>query len=162
MKAVGSFQQIPGCPTDASEAMTPEQLARVCQGECYNPSDKRNAITRIEVVRILPQLNRKEDIAKLIDDPWKTILCSGDPSGCQVAFSDPEFATLARDALYYVRAIEEPSLAVGAIPLGCTYDENGTCTKLNHCSGRDVDDDCLAPTEERAWSSPIFVDYAGS
>ena len=98
----------------------------------------------------------------MIDDPWKTFECSGDPAGCQIAFTDTEFATSGRDALYYVRAIEAPSDAVGANPLGCTYDENGTCVKVDYCSGRDADDDCLAPTEERAWSSPIFVDYAGS
>jgi len=162
VKAVGSFEQNPGCPSDASEAMTPEQLARVCQGECYHPSDERRPITRIEVIRIRPQLDANEDIATLIDDPWKTFECSGDPAGCQIAFTDTEFATSGRDALYYVRAIEAPSDAVGANPLGCTYDENGTCVKVDYCSGRDADDDCLAPTEERAWSSPIFVDYAGS
>ena len=161
VRAVGSFEQKPGCPTDATDAMTPEHLARICQGECYNPSDQRRPITRIEVIRIRPQLDASEDIAGLIDDPWKTFECSGDPSGCQVAFTDPDFVRDGRDALYYARAIEAPSEAVGANPLGCTYDDNGNCVKVDYCSAREADDDCLAPTEERAWSSPIFVDYAG-
>ncbi|MCP4038370.1 MAG: hypothetical protein GY733_15630, partial [bacterium] len=63
-----------------------------------------------------------------------------------------------RDALYYVRAIEAPSQAVGADPLGCTYDASGRCIEVSPCSERPLDDDCLAETEERAWSSPIFVD----
>ena len=63
-----------------------------------------------------------------------------------MTFSDPEFGEEGRDALYYVRAIETPSLAVNADMLSC----------------RDVplDEDCLGEVEERAWSSPIFVDFA--
>ena len=63
-----------------------------------------------------------------------------------------------RDALYYVRAIESPSLAVAADPLGCTRDDSGRCIEISPCSERPYEDDCLAETEERAWSSPIFVD----
>jgi hypothetical protein len=32
--------------------------------------------------------------------------------------------------------------------------------KQNPCFGRPDSDDCLARTEERAWSSPIFIDFA--
>ena len=85
---------------------------------------------------------------------------SGRPAGCQAAFTRPRVRASARDALYYVRAIEAPSPAVDANPLGCTYDAQGRCTKLDPCFGRPDDDECLAETEERAWSSPIFVDYA--
>ena len=84
--------------------------------------------------------------------------CAGDGDGCTAAFSDPEFAGQGRDAIYYVRAIEARSLAVGADPLGCTRDAEGRCIQVDSCSARAVDDDCLAETEERAWSSPIFVD----
>ena len=59
----------------------------------------------------------------------------------------------------YVRAIEAPSPAVGADPLGCTFDETGRCIETAPCSDRPNEDDCLAETEERAWSSPIFVDH---
>ena len=97
----------------------------------------------------------------LVEDPWRVLACDPDPAGCQVAFADEEFATSGRDALYYVRAIEEPSLAVDVDPLGCTRDESGRCVAINPCFDRPADDDCLAETEERAWSSPIFVNQAG-
>jgi hypothetical protein len=156
-RAVGSFEQKPGCPADALDALG-SRTQRLCQGECYYPSDQRRPITRIEVVRIRPGAD--PDAAKRIDDPWRVIACPGDPSGCQAEFTDPEFATSDRDALYYVRAIEAPSPAVDANPLGCTYDAEGHCTNLNPCFGRPDEDECLAETEERAWSSPIFVDHA--
>jgi hypothetical protein len=93
-----------------------------------------------------------------IEDPWRVIQCPGDGSGCQGEFTDDEFPASQRDALYYVRAIEAASPAVDANPLGCTYDEAGRCTKVNPCFGRPKEDECLSPIEERAWSSPIFVD----
>jgi hypothetical protein len=110
------------------------------------------------VVRIRP--GEGEDAQKRIEDPWQVIQCPDDPSGCQVTFTDPEFIASAHDTLYYVRAIEAPSPAVDANPLGCTYDADGRCTKLDPCYGRANDDECLSPIEERAWSSPIFVDPA--
>jgi hypothetical protein len=156
-RAVGSFEQKPGCPPDALEALG-ARTERLCQGECYNPSDQRRPITRIEVVRIRPGAD--PDAAKRIEDPWRVIECPGDPAGCQAEFIDPDFATQGHDALYYVRAIEAKSMAVDANPLGCTYDAEGRCTKIEPCFGRPDEDECLAELEERAWSSPIYVDYA--
>jgi hypothetical protein len=161
VRAVGSFEQKPGCPDYAVRALEPERLGRLCRDECYHPSDRRRPITRIEVVRIRPQRQADEDVAMLIEDPWRTLSCPPDPSGCRVTFSDVEFAGGARDAVYYVRAIEAPSPAVDVDPLGCTYDAEGRCIEVDPCFDRPQDDDCLAETEERAWSSPIFVDYGG-
>jgi hypothetical protein len=161
VRASGSFEQKPGCPPDSSEALAPDRLARLCQGECYFPSDRRRPISRIEIVRIRPQQSADEDVTALIEDPWRVLPCPGDGNGCQAAFTDPEFATSGRDALYYARAIEAPSLAVDADPLGCSYDASGRCTEVNPCFGRPDEDECLAETEERAWSSPIFVNRAG-
>jgi hypothetical protein len=157
VQAVGSFEQKPGCPDDASQAMSARQLRRLCQGECYNPSDVRRPISRIEVVRIRPQRSPDEDVSGLIEDPWKVLSCPGDPSGCSVTFSDYDFLSSGRDTVYYVRAIEAPSEAVDADPLACKRDEEGRCTEVEPCFSRPWDDDCLAMTEERAWSSPIFV-----
>jgi hypothetical protein len=161
VRAVGSFEQKPGCPEDALDALGSAQVGRICQGECYHPSDQRRPITRIEVVRILPQLGADEEISGLVEDPWKIIPCPADGGGCQVAFTDPEYDGLGRDALYYVRAIEAPSMAVAADPLGCDYDDSGRCVKVDACNRLPWDDDCLAETEERAWSSPIFVERTG-
>jgi len=161
VRAAGSFEPMPGCPEDAEGALTPERLARLCQGECYQPSDRRRQITRIEVVRIRPRRpgpGAPEPVSALVEDPWRVLPCAPNPDGCQVAFSDDEYAASGRDMLYYVRAIEEPSLAVAADPLGCKRDEAGRCVEVSPCFGRPAEDDCLAETEERAWSSPIFLD----
>jgi hypothetical protein len=158
VRAVGSYVQKPGCPPDASDALGADRLDRLCRGECYHPTDERRPITRIEVVRIRPQLGASEAIAPLIEDPWQVLECPGDPAGCQVAFADTEFVSEGRDAVYYVRAIEAPSQAVGADPLGCQTDESGRCVAIDPCSRRPEADECLGETEERAWSSPIYID----
>jgi hypothetical protein len=160
VRAVGSLEQAPGCPGPAEAAMSSDRIARLCRGECYNPTDERRPITRIEVVRIRTQESSDEDVSGLVEDPWRTFACPMDPTGCQAAFTDEDFVRAGRDTLYYVRAIEAPSLAVAANPLGCRRDATGRCVDVDPCWGRPDSDDCLAPTEERAWSSPIFVGVA--
>ncbi len=74
-------------------------------------------------------------------------------------FEDSEI--MLEETAYYVRVLQEESLAVGGDPLRCERDEEGNCTKINICyasgEGFDPNDDCLAPINERAWSSPIFL-----
>jgi hypothetical protein len=163
-RAVGALDQLPGCPDYAEDSLGPERLERLCLGQCYHPSDRRKTIRRIEVVRIRPQARPDEPIESLIEDPWRSFECEPDPAGCAVQFEDPEFATAGREALYYVRALQEPSLAVNADPLRCERDEIGRCIRSRPCyaSGPQFDpaDDCLSPVEERAWSSPIFIEHA--
>jgi hypothetical protein len=161
VRAVGAFKQKPGCPASSIESLSPDRIHKVCLDECYNPSNERKLVTRIEVVRIRPQERPGEPLRPLIEDPWKTIACDPSPNGCVVQFEDPDFVTSGRDAVYYVRAIEEPSEAVNAGQLRCKTDENGQCLEVHPCWGdyRTPDsDDCLGTVEERAWSSPIFVD----
>ena len=165
VRAVGSLEQKPGCPEYSVESLSPERLQKLCQGECYNPSDVRRKISRIEVIRIQPQVKAGEEVRQLIEDPWRVFECPGDPAGCAIEFSDDEFPGLSRDTLYYARAVEEPSKAVNAKSLRCVYDDQGNCRKVDPCWGdfrTPFADDCLSPTEERAWSSPIFVDYAST
>ena len=160
VRAVGSFEQAPGCADDSISALGPERLMKLCQGECYNPTGVRRPITRLEIVRIRPQASESEEILGLVEDPWKVVECAPSAEGCVGTFTDESFAAGGRDALYYARAIESPSPAVGADPLGCRRDEAGRCVEVDPCFGRPDADDCLAQTEERAWSSPIFVRHA--
>lgn len=163
-RAVGSFKQLPGCPAHSTEALSPERLDHLCRGECYNPSDDRHAIRRIEVVRIRPQQSKGEPVGPLIEDPWRRFDCPANPAGCEVQFDDPDFPIAGRDTLYYVRAVQEAQPAVNAGALRCEYDSAGNCVKVNPCYGdyrTAYDDDCLTANEERAWSSPIYVNRGG-
>jgi hypothetical protein len=162
VRAVGAFRQEPGCPAYSTSALSPERLHHLCRGECYNPSDERRLITRIEVIRIRPQSKPGESVVDLIEDPWRVLACEPDPVGCEVRFTDPDFATAGRDTVYYVRAIQEPTPTINAGQLRCDYDEAGSCVSVRPCFGNDktdYEDDCLVEAEERAWSSPIFVDF---
>ncbi|MGI9284906.1 MAG: DUF3604 domain-containing protein [Pseudomonadales bacterium] len=160
--AVGAFKQLPGCPQDASAALSEQRLQSLCRGECYNPSDERQRITHIDVVRILPQMQAGEPIAPLITDPWKRFKCEPSAQGCTVEFEDPDFSANARDAVYYVRAVQEPDAMINADNLRCEHDKQGNCVAVNPCYGdyRTADDDnCHTTEESKAWSSPIFIDY---
>lgn len=164
VRAVGAFEQKPGCPEHSIAALGEERLDYMCGGECYNPGNTRKLIERVEVVRIRPQAEKGEPVADLIEDPWKVLPCSADAAGCVVEFEDDEFRRDQRDTLYYVRAIQQPTPTINGDQLRCERDENGNCTKVDICYGderTDLSDDCLAPSAERAWSSPIFVDYGG-
>ncbi len=161
VRAAGAFEQKPGCPEESVSALGPDGVERLCKGECHNPSDVRRPITRVEIVRIRPQRAPGEAVAGLIDDPFLVLPCSGDPAGCSVEFSDPEFPTLGREALYYARVYEAPDEAINAGGIRCERDESGQCKKAQLCPGPDgVMDDCLAPREPRAWSSPIYLTWA--
>ncbi len=161
VRAVGSFDQKPGCSARTLNALGEERVEWLCGGECLHPSDERRRISRIEVVRIRPQETAGEPIAPLIEDPWKVHHCRAADDGCRFVFTDSDFASSNRDAVYYVRAIEEPSQAINADNLRCDRDETGACIGVNPCDPEPFDAECLAETEQRAWSSPIFVDRAG-
>ena len=121
----------------------------------------RRAITRVEVVRILPQARAAEPVEPLIQDPWQVFTCEPDPAGCSVVFSDPEYLRDARDAVYYVRAYEAPIDKINADGVRCTVDASGSCVAVDLCGlDGDTADDCLGRAEPKAWASPIFVDWA--
>lgn len=163
--AVGAFKQLPGCPDYARQGLGSERLELLCGGECYNPGDERLLIERIEVVRIRPQIFPEEPVDDLIDDPWRSFDCSPDQSGCKVEFEDSEFISGERESIYYIRAIQELTEMVNADNVRCEYDESGNCIEVNPCYGdyrTDAQDDCLAPANQRAWSSPIFVGFKKS
>ena len=90
-----------------------------------------------------PRAHPDEPLEDLIDDPWRRVDCEPDPTGCVAELEDPEFATGGRDAIYYARAVEEASPGIGVSSPACAASS----------------DDCLQPVEQRAWSSPLFVDF---
>ena len=157
VRAVGSQKQLPGC--NVGEEFNREILDRLCKGECFNPSDERKIISRIEVVRIRPQAYSGEPIENLIEDPWKVFDCEVSSEGCEVEFTDENFTDANREIIYYVRAIQEPSFAINASNLNCDRDDSGKCIKVNLCGDIDGqgEGDCLSQVEERAWSSPVFI-----
>jgi hypothetical protein len=160
VRAVGALKQMPGCPQESLDGLSPERLERLCRGECYHPGDERHAITAIEIVRIRPQAQPHEAVDALIEDPWQRFECSPDPDGCSAVFEDPEFEPSGRDALYYARAIQEETPAVNGGSLRTEFDAAGNALRTHPCFGdyrTPFDDDCLAPVSERAWSSPIFL-----
>ncbi len=161
VRAAGSFEQKPGCPDDTWAALGQERTEHLCQGECYFPSDRRRPITRIEIVRIRPQIHDDEEVNHLVEDPWRVFPCPADGGGCVVEFADTEYESKGRDAVYYARAVEaEDELIHGSNPLGCTWDDLGNCLEIDPCGAETpIGEDCLTPAEPRAWSSPIYLNY---
>lgn len=162
VRAAGSFKQRPGCPEWIKQALAAKRLQKLASGECYHPSDERYDIDRIEVVRIRPQNRAGEPVDSLIEDNWKVFTCERKRVGCSVEFSDPDFS---RDTVYYVRAIEEDTPTVNGKNLRTTFDENGNALDVRPCYGdyrTEETDECLSLVGQRAWSSPIYVDYASN
>ena len=150
VKAAGSFKQIDGCPAESIDSLSSKRLEYLCAGECYNPSNKRHIIERIEVIKITPQSYAGEAVSPLIQDVWKTLSCSGS-SECIVEFEDENYS---RDSVYYVRAIQEATPAINGSQY--TFIKN----EFNICKGSfrtALDDNCLSPVNERAWSSPVYL-----
>ncbi|MCA9532083.1 MAG: hypothetical protein KC593_00330, partial [Myxococcales bacterium] len=78
---------------------------------------------------------------------------------CELSFSDPEFQSGMRDAVYYVRAIQEVTAEVNASGLRC---EGDVCRPCYGDYRTDSEDDCTGPSNERAWASPIYVRFDAS
>ena len=149
VRAAGSFMQNSGCSDESIDALSSDRLEYLCSGECYNPTNERHTLEQIEVIKITPQSYSGESIKPLIQDPWKTIPCNG-TGECIIEFEDQNFS---RDSVYYVRAIQEATPAINGSSLSERED-------FKLCKGSfrtDFNDDCLSLANERAWSSPIYV-----
>ena len=150
VRAAGSFKQKPGCSNESIDSLSSKRLDYLCAGECNNPSNEREAIEKIEVIKITPQIYAGEAISPLIQDPWKSIPCQG-TGECMVEFEDQNFS---RDSVYYVRAIQKSTPAIN----GSLLFERESFKLCKGSFRTDLKDDCLSMTNERAWSSPIYVD----
>ena len=69
--------------------------------------------------------------------------------------------------MYYVRALQGPTPAINGAQLRSVFgqapDGSREVRSVAPCYAgwrTSWDDDCLSPVQERAWSSPIYVDYA--
>ena len=157
VRAMGAFKQLPGCPEGLKQVAPEDFIDEVCFGECYSPTDERQTMDRIEVVRITPQISPDEDLADLITDPLVVLECDPDPNGCVVTFADPDYGT--RPSLYYVRAIQTSTKQLNANNVRCEVDNEGNCLSTDLCLGgyQGEGDDCLDADQERAWASPIYL-----
>lgn len=160
VSAIGDFKQQPGCPEHAYTGLGEARVASLCAGQCYNPGDERWQMDRIEIVRIRRQSYPGEAVETLVEDPWRTFDCEPGALECTAEFVDEAFRDEAREVVYYARAIQETTAMINADNLRCEYDEQGNCVAVNPCYGdyrTPAEDDCLAPAQQRAWSSPLFV-----
>ncbi len=163
VRAAGDFLQRPGCPEQSVAALGARRVDTLCGNECYYPGERRQLINAIEVVRIRPQIEPGEPVDGLIEDVWRRFDCPPDPNGCVVQFEDDAFVDSRRGALYYVRALQAPTPAINGAGLRAERRADGSVAQIDPCWGdyrTAADDNCLAPAQERAWSSPIFIDAA--
>lgn len=61
-----------------------------------------------------------------------------------------------------MRALQEATPAINGGYLRTRLDKQGRAVSTDPCYGdnrAEFNDDCLAPIQERSWSSPIFVNY---
>jgi len=163
VRAVGALKETGDC-SHVKATQGYAFAALTCHGTCYAPGKERHAIERVEVIRVVRANSSNADLGTLIQDPYKTLPCdpatAASEAGCTVTFSDPDYAKLGAGVVYYVRAIQEQTLSVNGDTVRCQEYENGRCVKSRPCTDS-KEDDCSSPTNERAWSSPIYL-YSGS
>ncbi|MEP1446910.1 MAG: DUF3604 domain-containing protein [Paraglaciecola sp.] len=162
VSAVGSPIQAPGCPEYIKTSLDSNKLEKMSLGECYNPTDDRYNIQRIEITRIKPQSYPNEPVDSLIDHKWKVFQCPKNSPKCEITFTDEEYSQMGRDTVYYARVIEAAIPMINANTMRTKFNDKGEAVSVDLCLGSYLtpqSDNCLAEEGHRAWSSPIFVNY---
>ena len=125
----------------------------------------RRPITRIEVVRIRPQARAGEPVEPLIEDPWRELrVRRRDPPGCVATFDGPGLRRRrARRALLRARDRgAERRRSTAASSAASATPRVAAPRSTSAASPAATTTTASAPSEPRAWSSPIYVDYAGA
>ena len=68
-----------------------------------------------------------------------------------IQFEDENYS---RDSVYYVRAIQEVTPAINGGNISASSEEFKLCKGSFRT---DLEDNCLGEVNERAWSSPIYL-----
>ena len=158
----------------------------ICRGQCFHVTSEldadRTQILYLEVVRVLRGWLGTDGTSDYTEFTVDTTLddgvfgegeageairtvdtirlrCTGaGPMGaqnCWADFEDPQWSTIVArggNAVYYVRAIQEETTAYNG-PTGTANEQ--ACDNPDAEEGRPRS--CFGPTNERAWSSPIFL-----
>ena len=147
VRAVGAFKQKPGCPELQRQARSPRAPAAPLQGRVLQPVRRAQAHHPHRGRAHPPADYAGRTGAPLIEDPWRTLRVRAERDRLRRAVRGSGLRRLAAArAVYYVRAIEEPSPAVNAGNLRCKYDESGNCIEAHPCYGdyrTPASDDCL-------------------
>ena len=165
VRAAGGLVQQPGCPGEARAALEPERLRSLCADECYHPGDERHPIVAIEVVRIRPQQTAAED-DRTADRGSVAAPAMRAGSG-RLRRALPGRRVRRRSARHGLLRAGAPggdALPSTARTCAPSSTPTGRPQSVRPCTGgykTPSSDNCLAPVSERAWSSPIYVDFAG-
>ena len=119
-------------------------------------------IAAIEVVRIRPQRTADEPVGAPDRGRLAAFRVRAGSGGLRGSVRGRRVRRLARATPSTTCARSRPPTpAINGANLRTEFDAEGRAVRVSPCLGgyrTPASDDCLAPVQERAWSSPIYVD----